>query len=347
MGGIKPDITFPSSNSLAALSRFSRDLMELPERETLTICVGSNRFHYPTCMISLAKACRQRARLHEKEVLSYRGLNHLGYANNLGFSEALNLKGKPYRQGAFDGKNYIPISLMSRSRLDLDAQENGYALGDAIAARSEDVARIVSQDRSEDLRTMLARSFCEIFRNTFEHGKTDTSVFCAQYWPTKNVVEICIADKGIGINRSLNESKYTKPETEEQALHFALMPGVSSKAWKYKKKKAHQKSVWDNAGYGLFFAQNLFGRLGHFYIASGQTALFLNSDSIKTYPCSVEGTIVSMRLDLSDEKAIAGIIENTANLAFEVKERLGVKNLDYKSVEAFLRSGLKESRKGN
>lgn len=333
-------ISFPRNNSLLSLAQFSEELAGIPEQQELNICVGSKRFLYPTCMIYIAKACRQRARRYRKEKIVYTGLNHLGYANNMGFSEVLKLKGNPYQQGAFGGESYIPISSMNLDELQENAVENSYELGDAIAARSDSIARIVSQDRSQQLRSALSRSFCEIFRNTFEHGGVEQAVFCAQYWRQLDEVEICIADRGIGVLSSLNESKYTKPDTEEEALHFALMPGVSSKAWRNKKKKAHQKSVWDNAGYGLFFAQNLFGKLGKFYIASGETSLYLNSDSIKTYPCSVDGTLVSMRLKLSDEDQISRVIEETAGLAFKVKERLGVKSLDYKSVAAFLRSGL-------
>lgn len=341
MGNEASDITFPSNNSLTALSKFSKEILELPEKDVLSIGVGSKRFLYPTCMIFLAKACKQRSRLYKKEKIRYVGLNHLGYANNMGFSDILRLKGKPYPQRAFGGNSYIPISAISRDELEKEAAENAFELGDAISARCEEIAKIVSQDRSEDLRLILSRSFSEIFRNTFEHGATDNAVFCSQYWARLNEVEICIADRGQGIFSSLQESKYTKPDDEMEALHYALMPGVSSKAWRNKKKKAHQKSVWDNAGYGLFFAQNLFGKLGRFYLASGGTSLYLDSDSLKTYPCQIDGTLVSMRLNLDDEPKIAEVIGSTAELAFEVKEKLGVKSLDYKSVAAFLRSGLK------
>ncbi|PHQ81093.1 MAG: hypothetical protein COB65_10505 [Thalassobium sp.] len=117
------------------------------------------------------------------------------------------------------------------------------------------------------------------------------------------------------------------------------MPGVSSKAWRHKKKKAEQKSVWDNAGYGLFFAHQLFGKLGHFYIASGNSSLYLDSSKYLSLPCSIEGTLVSMRMSLSDECKIVGALKETRDLASKVKERLGVKSLDIKSVQAFLRSG--------
>ena len=153
------------------------------------------------------------------------------------------------------------------------------------------------------------------------------------------MVEICIADRGIGVFESLCESKHTNPNNDDEALAYSLMPGISSKAWRYKKKKAVQKTVWDNSGYGLFLAHQLFGKLGHFFIASGNSALYLDADRYQKMDCSIEGTIVSMRMKLSDEKSIIDALKTTQNLAVEVKETLGVKSLKIASVEAFIKSG--------
>lgn len=334
-----PEIYLPSGGSISKLAAFSRSIQDVPKRKTLHIGAGHVKFLRPTCMILLAKACRTRGRKYEGELLTYHGLNKLGYANNMGFSEALSLDGNPFPQGAFGGESYIPLSVISLESLQADMSENGGELGDAIERRSRDIALIVSQDRSAELRETLARSFCEIFRNCFEHGGAQSAVFCAQYWPNLDVVEICIADRGIGVCESLNQSKYTKPATDEEALAFSLMPGVSSKAYRHKKKRANQRSVWDNSGYGLFFAHQLFGKLGHFYIASGKSSLYLSHDVYKVHPCAIEGTLVSMRMSLSNEEQITGALAATRDLAAQVKQRLGVKSLDYKSVQAFLRSG--------
>lgn len=166
--------------------------------------------------------------------MTYRGLNNLEYANNLGFSEALNIEKNPYPQGAFGGNSYIPLSIMKLQELEDEALDIEGQLGDAIERRCEDLSKIVSQDRSEELRMTLARSFCEIFRNCFEHGKSESAVFCAQYWPKLDTVEICIADRGIGVFESLCESKHTNPNNDDEALAYSLMPGISSKAWRYK-----------------------------------------------------------------------------------------------------------------
>lgn len=333
------DLHFPNGGSIQQLAAFSKRLADFPKSNEILIGASHITFLRPTCLIMLAKACRTRVREHEGETVKYLGLQNLKYANNLGFADALNLVGKPFPQGAFGGQNYIPMSIMKLESLENRASELGKELGDAIEERCENIAKIVSQDRSVELRTTIARSFCEIFRNSFEHGSSESAVFCAQYYPQLNEVEICIADRGIGVRESLLESKYTKPKTDTEAISFSLMPGVSSKAWKHKKKKASQKSVWDNAGYGLFFAHQLFGKLGHFFLASGDSSIYLTKDKYQELPCSVEGTLVSMRMSLADEDEIVGALKATREKAAEIKARLGVKSLHYKSVQAFLRSG--------
>ncbi|MDE4133700.1 hypothetical protein PXK00_11285 [Phaeobacter sp. QD34_3] len=333
------DISFPRECTPQSLAKFSEELELLGVSDGLQIDTSPVRFFTPTALVALAKVCNRRGRSNSSEKIVYHGLNRHDYANNLGFSDALNLKGKPYPQGAFGGETYIPMSAMIREELRVRSEEMGFEIGDAIQERCEDIAKIVSQGKGEELQSVLARSFCEIFRNTFEHGEADAAVFCAQYWKRRDVVEICIADRGIGVEKSLSESKYTKPEDGREALLYSLMPGISSKAWRHKKKKSHQKSLWDNAGYGLFFAHRLFGELGHFFLASDRNALLIQSGSLEEFSCNIEGTLVSMSIDLSDEGKIDDSIRGISTLAKRVKERIGVKSVCFASVEAFLQTG--------
>jgi hypothetical protein len=204
---------------------------------------------------------------------------------------------------------------MHLRRLQEACVENATELGDEIERRCEHLADVVSQGKGEHFKHALQRSFCEIIRNCFEHGNGTAIHFCAQHWPLKKEVEICIVDRGIGVKASLLTGKYNMPKDDSEALMFSLMPGVSSKAWRHKKKKASQKSVWDNAGYGLFFAHQLFSNLGHFFIASGESGLLLNKDKFKKLDCNVQGTIVSMKISLSDEESIIEEINNISKLA--------------------------------
>ncbi|WP_412564055.1 hypothetical protein [Thalassobius sp. MITS945101] len=312
--------------------------MDYPEQETLTISADKLGFATPTSMIFLTKVCRQRAKKHRNETRKFFGLSKHDYANNLGFSKALNLKGNPFQQGAFGGNNYIPISLMQKDVLEEAAADKFIHLGDEIEQRCGSLAKVVSQGKGRELERALQISFREIIRNSFEHGETNEVTFCAQHWPQREQVEICIADKGIGVRASLESGKYNIPKNDQDALKYSIMPGVSSKAWRNKKKRASQKSEWDNAGYGLFFAHHLFGNLGHFFIGSGDSGLLLSKDKKMELPCKIEGTLVSLNLDLSCEGSILEALNGISKQSHKIKTRLGVKSLDLAEIDSYLKA---------
>ncbi len=336
---IKQSIAFPYYIYIEKLCEFSNEVAALDKCSELTFDTGSERFLSPTALVFLAKICRCRSRrFGQDERIFYRGLENHQYANNLGFSEALRISGNPFPQKAYGGKNYFPMSALWRKDLEITAASEAIELGDAIQIVCEGISKVVSQRSSHELENALARSFREIIRNSFEHADVNVVMYCAQYWPQSGKVEICITDRGIGIKESLKENKYLEFETEREALYLSLMPGVSSKAWRHKKKKAIHKGPWDNSGFGLFFAHQLFGELGHFFIASNNSAIILrNGKGAKDIDCNIEGTLVSMSLDLSDEDKIARTISTIQDLAFRVKEKIGTRSIDFASVEAFLK----------
>ncbi|KAA9008326.1 hypothetical protein [Histidinibacterium aquaticum] len=291
----------------------------------------------PTSMIALAKTCNKRVRHGgSREKISYVGLQNHTYANNLGFSEALQLVDNPYPQGAYGGQNYLPIYKILRADLEkkISVGEN---IGDALDEECAEMARIVSQEKSDELLRALRISFREILRNVFEHSGAPAAGLCAQYWPTRDVVEICISDRGMGVSKSLSEDRLHSGLSDRDAVQIALMPGVSSKARAQKKRPVAQRSEWDNSGYGLFFAHRLFGQFGWFGIASGSAAaLIKNGKPAQIGKADIEGTIVSMRLNLGRIEDIEEEITRIRDLAHRVKTRLGVRGLKISSVEAFL-----------
>lgn len=334
----KYHLKFPQNCSIPNLSEFSEQVLSFPEQETLEIDANPLEFVTPTSMIFLTKACRQRARKYPNETRRYFGLSRQDYANNLGFSEELKLRGEPFKKGAFGGVSYIPISRMYLNDIEDSASRNDHHVGDEIESRCKKLAKVVSQGRSLELERALQISFREIIRNSFEHGEADEVVFCAQHWPKLEKVEICIADKGIGVCASLQSGKYNKPDNDQDALKYAIMPGVSSKAWRNKKKKAHQKTAWDNAGYGLFFAHHLFGSLGHFHISSGKSGLLLSKNEKRQLKCDIDGTLVSLGLDLSSENKIKDTMDGVSKKSHQIKTKLGVKSLDLADIDSYLRS---------
>lgn len=337
VGSVATVSKFPYSVQFLDLASYSVDVMNIERSNALTFHTQHVSTFTPTSMMFLAETCRHRSRIFSEEKISYIGLRRHSYANNLGFSEALNLKGNPFPQGAFGGKNYFPLSRLERGDLENLVSKSGIEIGDAIQEKCNEIAHVVSQRKSPALEKVLADSFREIFRNVFEHACVDRAAFCAQYWPSRDLVEICISDRGVGFSKSLSNDSDFSGLSDREALMFSIMPGVSGKARKHKKKKSHQKSVWDNSGFGLYFASQLAGKFGWFGVASGKHAIFVeNGGKLRHTPANIEGSIVSIRLKLNSVEVLEQEIYQIGKKAAKVKQTIGVRNLTPRSVESFL-----------
>src|SRR3989339_511266 len=68
----------------------------------------------------------------------------------------------------------------------------------------------------------------ELIRNVLEHSLSKYgAIVCAQYYKKSNTVRIGIADIGIGIWKSINESY--NPKNDMEAIRLALTPGITGK----------------------------------------------------------------------------------------------------------------------
>lgn len=104
----------------------------------------------------------------------------------------------------------------------------------------------------------------EIFQNFYAHADYDKPpICCVQDWVTSNYLEIAIADKGIGIVKSLSEVIEGYPENTNPC-QIACENGVSS--------KLNQEGVLGtyHSGYGLYFTKR--------FIEENEGKLFLMSE---------------------------------------------------------------------
>jgi hypothetical protein len=78
---------------------------------------------------------------------------------------------------------------------------------------------------NEDIISIMNFIITEIVENVFDHsGSCINGVMCAQYYPTKSEIKICIADCGIGILKSLlkNKLNVSKCASIKDALKLAV-----------------------------------------------------------------------------------------------------------------------------
>jgi len=110
----------------------------------------------------------------------------------------------------------------------------------------------------------------ELTQNVADHSTGDKGFLVAQYFPTKNFMDVCIADCGCGLMQSyLNSGKFS-PVTHEEAIRLAL-------------NRESSKQEPDSRGYGLATSRNLLvnGLKGKFFLWTGNAFMYQNISKIE------------------------------------------------------------------
>ena len=211
------------------------------------------------------------------------------YANTMRFFRATGIdKGKSFDED-YGNNNYLPITRLDINRLREEGIANYDQIQVIIEKKADDMALVLSRG-SQNLKRLLKYTFTEIMRNVPEHSNADSIWYCAQYWPTKDFVELAFIDEGIGIKNSLlTNYAYTQIiDSDKKALEYAIKPGVSSSFAPGSQNM--DKSEWANSGFGLYMISNLCAELGgDFTLASGETALKVSKN---TYDGQIQHTFM-------------------------------------------------------
>lgn len=123
-----------------------------------------------------------------------------------------------------------------------------------------DILRI----EDEELEGAVKYSLIELLRNVVQHSRSQVGgVAMAQYYPGSGLVNVCVADMGVGVKESLREA-YPELETDLQALKLATLPHVSRTFG-----PETYTAMRDNAGLGLFFIRQIASlAAGSFFLGS-------------------------------------------------------------------------------
>ncbi len=122
----------------------------------------------------------------------------------------------------------------------------------------------ILQIGDEELEGAVKYSLIELLRNIVQHSASaGGGVAMAQYYPKTGLVEICVADMGLGIKSTINEA-YPEIDTHLRAIKLATLPHVSRTF-----KPGGYTSMSDNAGLGLFFIKQIASlSCGSFFLGS-------------------------------------------------------------------------------
>lgn len=106
----------------------------------------------------------------------------------------------------------------------------------------------------------------ELIRNVLEHSLSPHgAIVSAQYYKKSNTIRIGIADTGIGIWKSINQSY--NPKNDIDAILLALTPGITGTT-------RREGGTEQNAGAGLFFIKSIATVNSDFFVIYSGKAMY-------------------------------------------------------------------------
>ncbi len=240
-------------------------------------------YHLITLALSLKKAGENNLELPD-ELKSYAIRMHLwesigGQASNT------------VKENATEEK-FLPIHSFS---------ENKRNVNDVV----DKLAKIIKKNTSEEIKNSLSACLQEIVNNFFDHANAKKELPClvaAQSWPKAKLLQVAIADAGIGIRDSLSRNSELHPALNKRnACELASEYGITSKP-----NQGH-------SGYGLTLAKDLMKLCGGtFALFSGDEIFWLEQEqsaSEKT-DCKWNGTLLILEWKMDKELNVGSVYKS-------------------------------------
>lgn len=198
------------------------------------------------------------------------------------YKPPINLKVKKYlSQIGFDShfqlgkqiKGTTSIELMQLTSLNYTYIENLINLIDT------------NMNLSRGVKDSLKMSIQELLTNVFDHSQSKIGCFaCAQYYPNKQLIRLCITDFGVGILATL-KNKYNL-NTHLDAIALSVEEGITCRK--------------NSAGFGLSLIKKFIEiNSGNLSILSGNGKINFSKDRINKneFKKSFKGTIVNLEIN--------------------------------------------------
>ncbi len=131
----------------------------------------------------------------------------------------------------------------------------------------------------------------ELTQNVVDHSESEKGILFAQFYPSKNYMDLCITDSGKGLFQSYIDSGKHKPASEEEAINFAVF-GKST------------KDLPESRGFGISTSREMLvkGLKGKFFIYSGKTFYIQTVDKQELISLSdkynFKGCYVALRIPI-------------------------------------------------
>lgn len=314
-------LTVPESLDLPSALGFSVALANANEVDEFVFDFSRTKTVEPFPMLLVSSEIRRLADRFPNAKKSCANFNHMTYAGHMGFFKAFGLEfGKAPGQ-AKGNSRYLPMKIFQCEALINSANAKGIEIGDEVEGESRHLAMMLCDSDKGPLSETLSYSIRELVRNVVEHSNAQDFGICAQYWPSRNRVEVAILDRGIGLRESLRHNPHIDASEDKRAINYALMPAVSGKA--FKGSRVRQRGPWANSGFGLYMTSRICRNGGTFFVASGNTGMLLTNkaEGKRYFDCSFTGTAIRMVIRTSDLPALREALDTYRNEGYEIQKR--------------------------
>jgi hypothetical protein len=285
-------VKIPQNLSLTEAVNFCNRLWQTEQVEEVMFDFSRLGHVEPFTMAFVAAEISRFTELRSDTSFFANNFEHHTYAAHMGFFKAFGLDYGNEPGEASGSSTYIPLTIVQVDDLQRRAVESYESVGNVIEGESNKLAKILTRQHDGALVDTLTYSFREIMRNAVEHSQSSVLEYCAQYWPTKNKVEMVVLDSGIGIQASLANNPHLTISSDREALQLALMPTVSGKTFKGMRRR--NNDVWQNSGFGLYMTNRLCRNGGSFFICSGSSGILLDPKGKSDVRTSFQGTALRM-----------------------------------------------------
>jgi len=310
------DIKMPSTFNLFCALDFTCFLDSLEYDDTYNYDYNFVGSVEPFGMLLISSKIRQFYKKYKESGHFVYGHDRNSYASHMGYFQSIwvNYGKKPGE--ATGNERYVPITCIDiKKSYSVALFEKSMSIEKYIEEEmAKRLVKVVSTGSVKVEKTLI---FCitEIIRNVYDHSESEKLWFAAQYWPTKDLVEIAILDEGQGIANTLKKNKKLVIENDDDAIRLSLKAGVTKKLSKRK-----GNGIYDNQGFGLFMTSKICEIAGSFSICSGEYCLNIGYNDTNSLKSSFDGTAIRLRLHPSkiNNVDIEKIREEGNNLAKKV-----------------------------
>lgn len=315
-------VKYPSSCDPYTILKFCSEVERYTGVDKLKIDFSSMGRIEPFTMIYVAKLIREFNRANKDTVVVCSGYKEKDYAANMAFFRAFGLKHGREPNCTNGSPRFIPFTILRVKTIEEEASNEWKLEQDIIETRSEQLAQVLAQEETSDLVDSLMFSIREVIRNVYEHSKSRSLEYCAQYWPSYHCVEIAISDSGIGLKKSLIENPFIQVKSDSDAIQQALMPAISSKI--YKGIRIDKNDPWQNSGFGLYMISRLCRLGGSFLICSGDHGVLLDKNGKQHINLGhyCKGTVVRLVLNTKRLKSLSSMLNTFKIDGYEVAKKI-------------------------